>query len=349
MRRSFAIARKDFADILRERSILLTILVQLFVAAFSSFLMVGLVAFYDPSAADVQTRSRVAYVGPGGFDDFLKSTPVISVRNTSMQDALERFRTGRLDLIVEETATGNESARTITLLVPESELKTTLLVTQMKSLLQAYEKQLRQEREARLDQSLIYIDAPAQGSPYFAFTYSILLPLLVATPVFLAGSITADSLTQELTTKTLEVLRSTSTSARQILVGKLLVPVLLCPLQVLLWILLLQANGIAIHNVIPLLTFTTVLAALIASGTSLVALLVRREGPTQAAYTLLVLFLFVVSLLLPQDPFNLVARLAVGTAEGPSYLAILFYAATAVALLGATVWVAERRLRLTTE
>ena len=44
------IARRDVRSLSREKTIVLALLIQLFVAGFSSFLVVGLTSLYDPGA-----------------------------------------------------------------------------------------------------------------------------------------------------------------------------------------------------------------------------------------------------------------------------------------------------------
>ena len=44
------IARRDLASLRSEKTIVLALLIQLFIAAFSSFLVVGLTSLYDPGS-----------------------------------------------------------------------------------------------------------------------------------------------------------------------------------------------------------------------------------------------------------------------------------------------------------
>ena len=59
------IAKKEFRGLINERTILLAVLLQLFIALFSSFLMVGLTSMYDPSSLSKYSRYRynIAYTG----------------------------------------------------------------------------------------------------------------------------------------------------------------------------------------------------------------------------------------------------------------------------------------------
>src|SRR5512137_1478122 len=81
------IAKKEFRGLFNERTILLAILLQLFIALFSSFLMVGLTSMYDPSSLSKYSRFKynVGYAG--------NNSEILSLLYTSPD-----FRVFRMDL-----------------------------------------------------------------------------------------------------------------------------------------------------------------------------------------------------------------------------------------------------------
>lgn len=344
MKRAWTLARKELGDILRERSIVLALLVQFFVAAFSAFLTIGLVGLYDPEAAEGHPQATIAYVGPGGFDAYLQKAGNFRIERPSIEDGVAAFHRGNYDAIVEETYANTTGERVVTLLLPESEVETTLLVTQFKALLRDYERDLRFERDDRIEETVVYVEVTAKTNVYYGFVFSTLLPLLVLTPVFLAGAVTGDSINQEIQTQTLALLRSSPISTAELVLGKMLMPVLLVPAQVSLWTFLLWINGVDVQNVVLLLGFAMVLGVLLCAGSVLVAVHVRREGQTQAAYALLVLVLLVVSFLLPREPLNLIARLGSGSAGNAELVAMALYAVVAALVFLAAVALGRRRL-----
>lgn len=331
-------AGKDLRDVLRERSILASLVVQLFVAGFSTFLSVGLSGLYDPSSIDTFPQADVGYAGPGGFDHYLQGAGASNLRVTRLNATagLAAFQEGRLAMLVEETV-ADDGTRTVTLLLPEGTLQTTLLLTQVKGFLQDYEHDLRVQEQGRLGQQVLRVDAPAsRGAGSHGFVYGTLLPLLVLTPVFLSGAIAGDAFVQEVQTRTLLLLRSSPLSIPAVLAGKLLVPVALAPVQVALWVGLLALNGIAVHGLWAILALSTLLALLLACLGIALASWVRKEGQVQAAYALVVLLLAVASLLLPHDVLNLIALFGSGDppATAWSTFGILGAAAAASAALG---------------
>jgi ABC-type Na+ efflux pump permease subunit len=316
-----AVAGKELRDILREKSIVVALLVQFFIAAFSAFLTVGLLGLYDPGSVASQPRADVSYQGPGGFDAVLRTARNIRLEAFT-SNSLADFNTGRLEAMVQETV-ASDGTRVVTLLVPEGELQATLLVTQFRDLLQAYEHHLRLEGQDRLEHRMLELPASVrQGVVPYPFVYATLVPLLFMTPVFLSGAIAGDAFSSEVQNRTLLLLRSAPLSVPRILLGKMLVPLLLAPAQFLLWCGLLALNGLPVAGLGWLVLLSLALTLLLCSLGFALAARLRREGPTQAAYALVAIVLSVGSLFLPRDVMNLIARLGTGDLDGTALLTL---------------------------
>lgn len=341
-----SLAGKEARDIFRERTILVSLLVQLFVAGFSTFLSVGLTGLYDPESVNAFPLTEVAYAGPGGFDAYLRTVPNLDIDAMPVRDALEAYRDGEVGAVVEETWDDANATRYVSVLVGDGTVEATLLLTQMKGLLQDYEHDLRVERQERLAQQVLEAPEARSGrGASFAFTYGTLVPLLILTPIFLSGAIAGDSFVHEVQTRTLLLLRSAPLSGPGLLLGKLLVPVLLAPAQVLLWMGLLELNGIPVPGLALLLAVTTVLALLMAGLGIALASLIRHEGQVQATYALLVLVLSVAALALPHDPLNVLALTATDALPPAGWLTLGVWALAALAAVGAGLPFAARRMR----
>lgn len=338
------LALKEARDVMRERTIVLALVVQLFVAAFSAFLAVGLVALYDPSSLDTDSQLEVGYAGPGGFDDQIADNRAFQVVEVGREEGIEAFRAGEIDALAVEQATNDSEPRRVHLRVPQGELRSTLIVNELKSALDTYEHELRQERSDRLAGEVLRVEGPDEPSVSFNFAYGVLLPLLVAAPAFLSGAITADSLSDEINEGTLLLLRSTPLSPAEIVTGKLATPVLLVPAQVALWMGMLWLNGLPTAAPLVVLAAATALGAILCACGVIVGAIAQREGPTQAGYTLVVLALAGLSVLLPQDPANLIARAGVGTVSTASWVTLGVYLAVAGSLLAAAVKLVSDRL-----
>ena len=57
----FAIFKKELRAVTRESTILIAIMIQLFIASFSSALLAGLLSIYDPEAKELSARLRLQY------------------------------------------------------------------------------------------------------------------------------------------------------------------------------------------------------------------------------------------------------------------------------------------------
>jgi ABC-type Na+ efflux pump permease subunit len=174
--------------------------------------------------------------------------------------------------------------------------------------------------------------------PTFGFTYSVLLPLLVYLPVFIAGSVAADAITEELDAGTFELLRVSPLSAVEVVEGKMLAMIALVPAQAGAWLLLLRLNGTRIEQPLAILVLVTAAATVVVALGSGVALRLRDRQSTQLVYSLGVIVLFAAASAVPESPPNAVAKLAVGS-HGPATLAMVAgYAAAA----GLAVWLVRR-------
>jgi ABC-type Na+ efflux pump permease subunit len=339
-----AVAGKELRDILREKSIVVALLVQFFIAAFSAFLTVGLLGLYDPGSIATHPPADVAYSGPGGFDAVLRTAPNLRLA-VNASGALQAFNSGRFDAVIQESVDAG-GVRTVTLLVPEGELKSTLLVTQFRDLLQAYERALREANQPRLEHRLMELPATVrQGVVPYPFVYATLVPLLFLTPIFLSGAVAGDAFSSEIQNRTLLLLRSAPLSLPRILLGKMLVPLLLAPAQFLLWVGLLALNGLPVAGLGWLVLLSLALTLLLCSLGFALAARLRRDGPTQAAYALVAILLSVGSLFLPRDVLNLVARLATGDLDGTALLTLALLSGLAIAACALGLRDAAQRIR----
>lgn len=347
-----ALARRELASLRDEKTIVLAVLIQLFIAAFSSFLVVGLVALYDPGAGGSAVTVDVGVTGnaseslaPVVDDGRTREAVVYENRSAARAD----FRAGRLDAVLEATAhpSGNAS---VVATVPEGDVRTTLVVVQLKDALAAYERQRRASLADRLVREPLALPPETErgGNPYYGFTYTVLVPLLVFLPVFISGSIAADSLTEELERGTLELLRVTPLDPAAIVDGKALAAAVLVPVQAGAWLALLAANGTPVAAPVALLVLVSALGVVAVSLAVALALAVEERRSAQLLYSVGVLAAFAALTLLPENPANAVAKLAIGSATPATYGVVA--ATVAVAVLGyAALRVAAGRLPSMTE
>ncbi|MFB6134226.1 MAG: ABC transporter permease [Halanaeroarchaeum sp.] len=321
MRNRRRLARRELASLRSEKTIVLAILIQLFIAAFSSFLVVGMVSLYDPGAAAGEYDVDVAVTGSAA-DQLLATVErrdaLSGRRYPNRGRAMEAFRTGSVSAVLVATETGS-GRHDVAATVPRGDFRTTLIVVQIKKALSVLEHERRMEMADRIDVRVLPIPETPPANPYFGFSYTVLVPLLTFLPPFISGSIAADSLAEEIERETLELLRVAPLGRETILDGKALALVAIVPAQSGVWLALLSINGIAISNPVAILLLATGVAiALVGLGAGLaIATGVRREA--QLLYSLMAIGVFGFAMFLPESPPNLVAKLALGSQTATSW------------------------------
>ncbi|MEF8883778.1 MAG: ABC transporter permease [Haloarculaceae archaeon] len=324
------IARRDVASLSREKTIVLALFIQLFVAAFSSFLVVGLTSLYDPGSVS----AGEIVVGVSGehadalIDAAQRQEGVRAVGYDTTGAAREAYLDGQLHAALLTADSGGRI--TVEVLVPEDSIRTTVVVTEVRELLEAVERSERIARSGYLDRPTVPVPGKVDASPYFGFTYTVLVPLLLFLPPFISGSIAVDAFTEEMERGTMELLRVAPVTLVDIVDGKAMGMVAIAPLQAGLWVVLLGFNGITVANPIPLLVVVTAFATVVVVLGLLLGLLAGKRRQAQLLYSVVVLLVFGTLVFLPEHPATTVAKLAVDSATTLTFAHVTGYATAAV-------------------
>ncbi|GAB6877847.1 ABC transporter permease [Halorubrum gandharaense] len=330
------IAKRELAGLRAEKTILLAIGIQLFIAPFSSFLVVGLVSMYDPAGLD---GAEIEIAGSGDavadLERAADEVPGASVtRYEEPSDARATFDNRMADAVVIAQRT-DDGRISVSATAPDSNVETTVIVVQLREVLYAYENAERADRSAFLEQPPLAIPDRTGSSPYYTFTYTVLIPLLVFLPVFISGSLAVDSVTEEVDRGTLELLSVAPITPADIVDGKALAAVAIAPVQALAWLVLLSLNGTPVSNVGIVVGVTTAFTLLVVAVALAIALVSPDRRAAQFLYSVAVIALFGGATALAGGPTNAVARLAIDSADAATYLTVAVYAVIAVvAFLG---------------
>ncbi|WP_324758406.1 ABC transporter permease [Haloarcula montana] len=330
------IARRDVASLSREKTIVLALLIQLFVAGFSSFLVVGLTSLYDPGSV-ATSEVEVAITGDARAELVEASrehpeTDVVAFADA--EQAQRQFDRGEVDALLradyQEREESDGRAIGVTATIPEGSIRSTLIVVQIRQLLGTLERQERLDRSFYLDEPPVPRPPEIGASPYFGFTYTVLIPLLLFLPPFISGSVAVDTITEEIERGTLELLRVAPVSLLDIVEGKALGMTAIAPAQALLWIGLLSANGIAVSNVVPIVLFVTAISVIVVAIGLVLGVTMGRRRPAQLLYSVLTLVIFGGAVVLPEHPSTTMAKLAVDSPTTLTYAHVGLMAAVAV-------------------
>ncbi|KQC04825.1 MAG: sodium ABC transporter permease [Methanoculleus sp. SDB] len=336
------IAKKELKGLYSEKTIILAILLQLFIAMFSTFLMVGLASMYDPDSVGRLSTIRypIAYTGEDSLlVDYLTARDDLIVYEMDLDTAVTALGERKLSAVVwaPETAPDADDPIKITLYTIQNDIQSTVINVKLKEVFLAYESDLREIRAFRLDVQPFPLDFPPSepGSNFYEFVYGLLIPLLVFMPAIISSALIIDLITEEYQHDTLETLMSTPVTFTEMIWGKVAACLAIVPVQSGAWLLLLTVNGIAIANAVPILLHVTAGSmAMILLG-AVTALHYRDRTNAQFIFStaLVVVILFVLAL--PYNPLNLIVRLAVDAIGAEHWLFLA--AVIAVTALGASV------------
>jgi ABC-type Na+ efflux pump permease subunit len=336
------IAGRELRVLGREKTIILAVVIQLFVAAFSGFLVVGLVSLYDPGS--VEGYQIDAAVTGEGTDEMLAAIddrPAMEgTRYGTTSDAYADFQDGDVNAVFQTTQ--NDGRIEVVMTAPDGSIETTLVVSEGQEALRGLERNLRADRAGSLSNPPLPLPPDTGGNPYYDFTYTILLPLLIFLPVFISGSITVDSLTAESAQGTLELLRVAPVTMVDIVDGKSAAMVAIAPIQAVAWLGLLSLNGVSVANVVWLAALVTAVTAIVVALAVAVSLLASDRRSSQLLFSVGVLLFFAGATLLPAGPANTAARLAIDSATTMTRLSVVVYGLGGVITIAAVRRLASR-------
>lgn len=347
------IAKKEFRGLISERTILLAILLQLFVALFSSFLMVGLTSMYDPSSLSKYSRFKynVGYAGSeSDLSRYLYASPDFRVFPMDLSTGVTALKERKLAAViwVPDTAPDADDPIKITLYTLQNDLQSAIVDVKLKDIFLRYEKDLREVREVRLNEQPLPLRFPPSsgGGDFYEFVYGLLIPLLVFMPAIIASALVIDLITEEYQHDTLETLVSTPVTFPEMVWGKVLACEVLVPVQAAVWLVLLMINGIAIENAGLILLHVTVSSFVLVLLGALTALHYRERTAAQFIFSTALVVVILFALSLPANPMNLLTRLAVGTAGAEQWAVLAAVLAVTGLLAYATQKYAERISRI---
>ncbi len=342
------IAKKEFQGLINERTILLAVLLQLFIAMFSSFLIVGLTSMYDPSSLSKYSSSRYSIAYAGNDSQLLtnlQTSPDFRVYQMDLSTAVAALKERKLAAViyVPDTQPDAQEPVKITLYTLQNDLQTAIVEVKLRDIFLKYEQGLREIREDRLKQEFVQLQIPKTGGgDFYEFVYGLLIPLLVFMPAIIASALVIDLITEEYQHETLETLISTPVTFVEIVWGKVVACEVLVPIQAGAWLVLLMINGIAILNSGLILLQVTVTSLILILLGALTALHYRERTAAQFIFSTALVIVILFALALPSNPLNLLTRLAVGTAAGEQWLVLGITLAIVIVLSFITQWYAEK-------
>ncbi len=330
-------SKKDFQFLFQEKTILVIILIQLFIASSSSVLIFGLSGMYDP--ASISSEITFGTVNGGPMNDIiLKESKSTYASYNNLNEALKDFKRGEIDAIIQrsvETKSDGSIRVYLNVFTPKTGFVSTLVTSEVKELALQYENQLRaQFHDQGILDNRVKMMRTYKISSYFHFTHSILVPLLYLVPALLSGILIVDLITEEFENGTMDLLEVSPLDFETILNGKVFVAWVLVPFQAALWMSLLRLNGIMIDNVFPSLILTISISGVLITAGGIISLHFKDRKRSQLIFTTFTILFLGLLHLTQFNPINLLAKLSIGSETIKTYILVLIYFITSIGFYG---------------
>lgn len=306
-----AIVKRELWTVIRDRTIVISILIQFFIASFSSGLFLGMLQLYDVDTilrySGGAIRIGVVNTAENQLGTFITKHGMTVIPFETLEQAEAGFYKGETIAIIDAPEDA-DSITEVRIYLPESNTMSSIVRMVIQEPLKEYENYLRIQKGV----DIRYTDLQGKPSTSFEFVYSVLLPLLMFFPAFVAGSLAIDALTEEFENHTMETLLSTPITVNGMIDAKVLSVVILAAAQCGIWLGLLKLNGIVINNVIWVFLLALIVSGIISLSSALGAVLLRDRERSQFMYALMLLTTIAVSNLLNVSPITILSRLAIG-------------------------------------
>ncbi len=231
-----AIVNRELGAVLRDRTIVIALLIQLFIASFSSALLLGVLSVYDPETI-VQYEGDRIHIGIVGdlnspLPSLIEASGLGVTSYATLADAEAAFYRGRLNAVL-TIPSGSSGVVDVKLyLADKADAANSLIRMVIQEPLKQYENSLR----ARSGVQVHYTDLKGKPATSFELIYSIILPVLMFFPAFVAGSMAIDSITEEVENNTLPTLLSAPITINRMIGAKITATIILSVAHCAAWL-----------------------------------------------------------------------------------------------------------------
>ena len=307
----WAVVKRELWTVIRDRTILISLLIQFFIASFSSGLFLGMLQLYDVDTilrySGGRIRIGVVQATENQLGNLIAKHGMTVVPFETLEQAEAGFHHGEVVAILDAPQEANGITE-VRIYLPESNTMSSIVRMVIQEPLKEYENFLR----IRKGVDIRYTDLQGEPSISFEFVYSALLPLLMFFPAFVAGSLTIDSITEEFENNTMETLLSAPLTVHGMIQAKIISVIILAVAQCGLWLALLKLNGIVIQNALWVFLLALIVSGITSLSAALGAVLLQDRERSQFIYALMLLTAIAVSNLLHVSPITVLSRLAIG-------------------------------------
>ncbi|MFC2154665.1 ABC transporter permease subunit [Candidatus Altiarchaeota archaeon] len=296
MKKSLIIAKREIKSMLRERTLILVIMVELLLVIFSGLLNVGYVLLTSPEmSSELQSLNSFVAVGivsntPQPYTIALFASGMPYLLYDDLGKAISDFQDGLIDVVLVGDIDKTQNSSLVNIYIPKNSPKIDLIKLGVRTMFLRMEDDLRTEkiREYRPNISLFSVDAKeGDRSKEIEIYYIFTLPLLLFLPSLIAGSLVIDSITEDIENKTIINLLESPLTNIQIVAGKNLGALFICLTQSFAWLGILSFLELGIQGHLSLVFVSLLYTVIFTNLGSMVALKLKNLRNSQIMHTLL--------------------------------------------------------------
>jgi len=315
--------KRELQSIIREKTIMFAIMLQFFIASLSSIILVGLMAFYDPTTISQNTRAniRIGIVeeNKSPMQTYLEQKGIRVFSFASMEEAQNAFNTHRIDAIM-EIPKSNAGVVDMKLTLPRLDTTKTVIMMVLQEPLKEYENYLRRANGVKLH----YDGIVGKTSNTYEFLYSVIIPVLMLFPALIAGSIMIDTVAEEFENKTFDTLIVTPVTTAKIFFAKISAAVITAMAQVILWTFLLRLNGLIVNNPLQVIIISVIVAVAVSLAAAFIGLYFKDRERAQFIYSMFLVIAVGASCFTSSSPLTLITMAAANVHNYPAHAIVVY-------------------------
>ena len=317
--KGFPIVKKIFKDLLREKSILFAITLQIFIILTTSIMLTNSVNIFSTENM-LEQETKLGITGDLDISERLSKYFENSKLEYSIfddkDDAMRLFESRDLDAIIDIKRDIDLFPIYIDMYVPKGDVKTSIILSEIRKIYELMENELREENLAEPDAIMlkdirITLESNSVATQIFETLYRILIPFLLLMPGVLLGGMIIDILMEELEKKTLNILMLVVSFKRYIF-ELIIATLIIASIQIITWQILILIQGIEIANLPQITLLTMILNFILFTFCVIITLSVMDKTKAQVIYSFIILLLFASMPLFFVNPIRVISRLAIG-------------------------------------
>ncbi len=315
-----SIFKKDLKDIVREKTFISTVLLQIFMVAFYTVAIFGIIVIFNPggsSGSDIPLKIIYENEYPGDLVRLVKENRGFELREVkefSPEDIQDEISGEEVVWIYKRDLDFDYDF--VRIFIDSGDFEASFHMSESKKMLEEYEVIKREERTDLRDYPVTEVMGGRDPDDFtirrliFEFTYLIMIPILFFLPIYLSGTLLIDNTTEEFKKKTIGVLLSTPFSLSNIMLQKIAAALLLSVIQIGAWILVITSRGIDINYPIKLFAILVLINLTMLLAAALVSVYFRERVNAQTIFSLLFIIIIVTKGYV-FNPLNVIIKLSI--------------------------------------